>query len=346
MKTTATHLVVRAYRAPSWLPGGHAHTIYAARLAACPRVTYRRETWDTPDGDQIAIDFADPAPTRERHPPYSGTGRPEHPRKTASPLVVLFHGLEGDSQSHYARATMAALQARGWRGAVVHFRGCGGLENRLPRAYHSGDDTEIDWILKRMRQLAGEQALHAVGISLGGNALATWAGRRGAEAASCINSAVAVSAPQDLAAGAAALAKGFSRLYAESFLRSLRLKAQRLNQRHPGLIDTAKATQARTFHDFDDAVTAPLHGFRNAQDYWSQSSCRRWLRGVELPLLMLNARNDPFLPESALAAQAEVSKSVRLEYPANGGHVGFPSGLSGYPGWLPERVLHFFDRNG
>ena len=168
----------------------------------------------------------------------------------------------------------------------------------------------------------------------------------GAEAASCINSAVAVSAPQDLAAGAAALAKGFSRLYAESFLRSLRLKAQRLNQRHPGLIDTAKATQARTFHDFDDAVTAPLHGFRNAQDYWSQSSCRRWLRGVELPLLMLNARNDPFLPESALAAQAEVSKSVRLEYPANGGHVGFPSGLSGYPGWLPERVLHFFDRNG
>ena len=266
--------------------------------------------------------------------------------------MVLFHGLEGDSRSHYSRSFMAALLRRGWRGAVVHFRGCGGLENRLPRAYHSGDDHEIDWILKRMRTLAGSATLHAVGISLGGNALAKWAGRRGDDAARWVDSAAVISAPQDLAAGAKALANGFARLYAESFLRTLRVKAQKLAKQHPGLIDGPRAVNARSFFEFDDAVTAPLHGFRDAHDYYARSSCKNWFHGVTLPLLVINARNDPFLPAFALAHQTEVSSTVTLEYPADGGHVGFPgrandaAGLGDTLSWLPHRVLNFLDGHG
>jgi len=337
------------YRAPAWLPNGHSQTIWAARIAPRPAIHYRRETWETPDGDRIAVDFAVAPTIATRNTASSAVQAPNY---SSAPLVVLFHGLEGDSQSHYARSMMAALHRRGWRGAVVHFRGCGGLENRLPRAYHSGDDHEIDWILRRMHTVAGSAPLHAVGISLGGNALATWAGRRGDDASRWVQSAAVISAPQDLAAGAHALANGFARLYAESFLKTLRVKARNLANRHPGLIDASKAVSARSFFEFDDAVTAPLHGFRDARDYYARSSCRRWLQGVTLPLLVINARNDPFLPESALAPRAEVSSMVTLEYPADGGHVGFPGRADDLPGlrdtlsWLPHRVLNFLNGHG
>jgi len=329
------------YRPPAWLPDGHSQTIWSARIAPRPRIAYQRELWETPDGDQIAIDF---------------TGSPVSPSPSSkgdgAPLLVLFHGLEGSSQAHYSRSMMAAVQSQGWRGAVVHFRGCGGIENRLPRAYHSGDDAEIDWILKRMKTRIDTASLYAVGISLGGNALATWAGRRDQDAARVVEAAAAVSAPQDLAAGAQALARGFSRVYTENFLKTLRIKAHRLAQRHPGLINASRAVRARSFREFDDAVTAPLHGFRDADDYYTQSSCRRWLGGVRLPLLVINARNDPFLPASVLASAAQVAPSVTLEYPAAGGHVGFPGNRSSVAGgrpehsWLPQRILHFFAGHG
>ncbi len=317
------------YRPPRWLPGPHAQTIWPAVLAPRPRVRYRRERWNTPDGDFIDVDFA--------------LGAPEDP---ALPLLVLFHGLEGSSASHYAAALMAEAMRRGWRGAVAHFRGCGGELNLAPRAYHSGDSDEVDWILRRFaRERAPAAPLFAVGVSLGGNALLKWLGERGEQAA-FVTAAAAVSAPQDLLAGATALSRGFNRVYTRNFLATLKRKSLAKLQQHPGLFDRERMLAARDFFDFDDAVTAPMHGFRDCYDYWERSSSKRFLRGVRVPTLVVNALNDPFLPAHALATRAEVSDFVTLDYPEHGGHVGFLSG--GLPGrfvWLPRRLGGFFARH-
>src|SRR3954464_957243 len=178
---------VSPYRSPAWLPGGHLQTLYAALLAPRARVAFTRERWDTPDGDFIDLDWTQP----------SGGASPQ--------LVVLFHGLEGGSRSPYATALMAATQACGWRGVVVHFRGCSGETNRLPRAYHSGDSAEIDWILRRLRREYPACRLYAAGVSLGGNALLKWLGEQRAAAGPVINAAATVSAPVDLMAAGDAL---------------------------------------------------------------------------------------------------------------------------------------------
>lgn len=316
------------YRAPRWLPDGHSQTIYSALLSPLPSVAYRRERWDTPDGDFIDIDHVDsPDPAGD------------------APILVLFHGLEGDSGSHYARALMADARRRGWHGAVAHFRGCGGEPNRLPRAYHSGDSDEIDWVLRRFREHAGPRArLFAVGVSLGGNALLKWLGEREADANRVITAAAAVSAPQDLGAGADALARGFSRVYTANFLKTLKRKSLAMLARHPGLFDAEAVRAARDFHGFDDLVTAPLHGFTSCWDYWRKSSCRQFLPGIDTPTLVINAINDPFVPASCLANLAAVSGRVTLEYPVQGGHVGFAAGpLPGRFDWLPTRLTRFFE---
>ncbi|TXL68757.1 YheT family hydrolase [Zeimonas arvi] len=329
------------YRPPRWLRGPHLQTIWPATLAPKPPVRYVRERWDTPDGDFIEIDLlADDPPRGAVHTGGSGPLA----RHEVRPFVVLFHGLEGDSDSHYARSLMAALPARGWRGAVAHFRGCGGAPNRLPRAYHSGDSEEIDWILRRFAAGPARGApLHAVGVSLGGNALLKWLGERG-ESAAFVRSAAAVSPPQDLAAGAAALARGFNRVYTANFLVTLKRKSLAQLDRHPGLFDRERVLAARDFFDFDDAVTAPLHGFAGAQDYWRRSSCKPFLRGIRVPTAIVHAYNDPFLPAGALAGPAEVSAAVRLDYSAEGGHVGFATGVPpGRLDWLPARLLEHLD---
>ncbi|GAA4401445.1 YheT family hydrolase [Quisquiliibacterium transsilvanicum] len=313
------------YRPPAWLRGPHAQTIWPAVAAPAPRVAMRRERWTTPDGDFIDVDFA----------------KPEQPREDA-PLLVLFHGLEGGSGSHYARVLMAAAVQRGWHGAVPHFRGCSGELNRAPRAYHSGDSDEIDWILRRFAATRPPAApLLAAGVSLGANALLKWLGERG-DAASFVSAAVGISPPQDLAAGAQALSRGFNRVYMDNFLRTLKRKSLAKLAQHPGLFDRERMLASRDFFGFDDAVTAPMHGFASCHDYWARSSCRQFLGGVRVPTLVINALNDPFLPAGALAAATEVSRFVQLDYPGEGGHVGFLGG--GFPGrfdWLPQRVLGF-----
>ncbi|HOA92526.1 MAG TPA: hydrolase [Quisquiliibacterium sp.] len=309
-----------------WLPGGHAQTIWPAVVAPRPRVAYRRQRWTTPDGDFIDVDFV-------------GTSA----RADARPLVVLFHGLEGSAQSHYARALMAAIDQAGWRGAVAHFRGCSGEPNLAPRAYHSGDSDEIDWILRRFAsEHAGTAPVLAVGVSLGGNALLKWLGERG-EDARIVAAAAAVSAPQDLLAGATALSRGFNRVYTRNFLATLKRKSLHKLEQHPGLFDRTRMLAARDFFGFDNDVTAPMHGFRDCYDYWARSSCKPWLAGIRVPTLVLNALNDPFLPAHALATPAQVSADVVLDYPTQGGHVGFLSGaLPGRIDWLPQRLLQFF----
>jgi uncharacterized protein len=307
------------YRAPWWLPGGHAQTI-AAALAPAPRVIFRRERWETPDGDFVDVDRA---------------GDPRAER-----LLVLFHGLEGSSRSHYARSLAALAVASDWRFALPHFRGCSGVPNRLARAYHSGDSAEVDWLLGRF---AGEgAALCAAGVSLGGNALLKWLGERGAEATALVRRAAAVSAPIDLAAAGAALDRGFNRRsYTRVFLSTLKAKARAKHGLGQLRFDPARMARARTLREFDDLVTAPLHGFRDADDYWRRSAAAPWLERIAVPTLVLNARNDPFLPAAALErATHRVSRHVQVETPATGGHAGFP----GRRQWLARRVLDFLSQ--
>lgn len=309
------------YSSPWWLPGGHLQTIYAA-LRPPPRIALQRERWQTPDGDFIDVDFAGECAAARR--------------------LVLFHGLEGSADSHYARAIAAHGIAKGWRVAIAHFRGCSGEPNLTARAYHSGDTEEIEWVLRKLRP---HGMLHAIGISLGGNALLKWLGERGDEANALVRRAAAVSAPIDLAAAGHALDRGVNRLlYTRHFLSTLKPKSLAKLERFPGLYDAAQVGAARRFREFDNLVTAPLHGFRDVDHYWSAASSGPWLERIRVPTLLLNARNDPFLPEHALlAASRKAAPSVVLEFPRTGGHAGFVAGR--FPGrpWLPQRLLEFLD---
>ena len=304
---------MNAYEAPWWLPGGHLQTVYAA-LSPAPRVAWRRERWDTPDGDFIDLDWA------------GGGG---------GPLLALFHGLEGGSSSHYARKLAARALARGWRCVVPHFRGCSGAINRLPRAYHSGDTEELDWILRRLRPQ------YAVGVSLGGNVLLKWLGEQGADAAQLLRRAAAVSAPLDLAASGRALDRGVNRrLYTRVFLTTLKAKVFAKIALRRVALDERRLARVRTLHEFDGLFTAPMHGFRDADDYWARASSAPWLERIRVPTLLLNARNDPFLPAAALEAAArDAAPAVQREFPATGGHAGFP----GRAHWPARRILAFLD---
>ena len=310
------------------------------------RVAYRRERWETPDGDFIDLDWIDDPPAVSRQSPALDESSviSRQSSRSEQPLVVLFHGLEGSSRGNYALALMAALRDRGMRGVVVHFRGCSGEPNRLARAYHSGDAPEIDWILRRLQAENGGAPLYAAGISLGGNALLKWLGESGAAATAVVERAAAVSAPLDLMAAGDALGRGFNLLYARNFLVTLKAKSIAKLDRHPGLYDGARVRAARTLREFDDLVTAPLHGFRDTDDYWTRASSKPWLKDIQVPTLVLNARNDPFLPAAALPGLGDASASVTLEQPEEGGHVGFVSGAfpPGHLEWLPRRILAFF----
>ncbi|MEP7282509.1 MAG: alpha/beta fold hydrolase [Rubrivivax sp.] len=320
-----------AFRAPPWLPGGHAQTIWpvlGARRRRAPLLRFRRERWNTPDGDFVDADFlADEG--------VAGAGA-----ASARPLLVLFHGLEGSTTSHYALSFALAARARGWAYAVPHFRGCSGEINRAPRAYHSGDHAEVGWMLGRLRA-AHTGPLLAVGVSLGGNALLRWAEEAGAAAADTVSALATVCAPLDLAASGAAMGRGFNRVvYTRLFLRTMLPKAFAKWQQYPGLFDRERVQRARTLYDFDDAFTAPLHGFRDTDDYWARASARPHLHRVGVPSLVLNPRNDPFVPAASLPGVADVSPAVTLWQPAHGGHVGFPDGpaIRGQVPTLPDAV--------
>lgn len=301
------------YRAPWWLPGGNVQTIWAAtrsrrHLGTPPR--FVRERWATPDGDFIDVDHLEGTPP----------GVPRH--------LVIFHGLEGSSSSQYAQAFAALAQQRGWGFSVPHFRGCSGELNLGPRAYHSGDFEEIGWILQRLRARSSAP-LFAVGISLGGNALLRWAEESGHAAAATAAAVCSVCSPIDLAAAGRAIDSGFNWLvYSRMFLATMKPKALAKLQQHPGLFDRARLAAARTLFEFDNVFTAPLHGFRDTPDYWARASAKPHLAQIRIPALVLNARNDPFVPAASLPRQVE-GGWVRLWQPEQGGHVGFPAG--GYP---------------
>lgn len=311
------------YRAPAWLPGSHAQTIWPLAIKP-PLPPLTRERWEAPDGDFIDVDLLAIRPNR--------------------PLLVLFHGLEGSSGSHYSRALLGALHRKGWNGAVAHFRGCSGEPNRLPRAYHSGDAEEIDWILRRFASQFRDLPRHAAGVSLGGNALLVWAAREGDAAAAVVGSVASVCAPLDLTACGHHLAQGFNRIYTRNFLNTMKARSQEKLARFPGVFDHSRMRQARNLYEFDNVVTAPLHGFAGTEDYWTRCSAKPLLPQITLPALVLNARNDPFIPRSVYPRPDQLGPSMRFELTEQGGHVGFVEGA--FPGridWLPRRLLHFFE---
>ena len=326
------------YRAPWWLPGGNLQTIWPAlyaRRVFGPHPQYRRERWETPDFDFIDLDWAD-IPGQE-------LALDQHDN---APLVVLFHGLEGSSDSHYARGLMHAVTARGWRGVVVHFRGCSGEINRLPRAYHSGDSAEIDWILRRLRAQHGNP-LFATGVSLGGNALLKWLGEQRETASDILQRAAVISAPVDLHAAGHALEQGFNMVYTNNFLATMKRKSIAKLLQHPGLFDPEKLRATRTLREFDDLVTAPLHGFAGVDDYYTRASSKPLLTGVTVPTLLLNARNDPFLPGTALPEQQQLSGAITAAFPDEGGHVGFPAGpFPSHVGAMPAAVVDWLLQPG
>ena len=328
------------YSAPWWLPGGNLQTIWAAlraRRFMHSKPVFRRERWGTPDDDFVDVDWMVESATRPVAPALVRQKAP-----SAQPLLVVFHGLEGSSASHYAQALADAAAARGWACAVPHFRGCSGELNLASRAYHSGDFEEIDWLLRRFRSVH-TGPLVAVGISLGGNALMRWAGEVGASGRSVVAAVAAVCSPLDLAASGRAIGEGFNRLvYTRMFLGSMVPKALQKLEQHPGLFSREALLAARNLHQFDNIFTAPLHGFTSTDDYWLRASAKPHLDRIALPALLLNARNDPFVPVASLPAVAGVSRHVTLWQPTEGGHVGFPSGaFPGHVHAMPEAVAGF-----
>ncbi len=310
------------YHPPAWLPSGHLQTLFPYFFAHKPRIKYGRERWELPDGDFLDLDWVE--------------------GNNDAPLVVLFHGLEGNSRGYYALALMAKIQQLGWRGVVVHFRGCSGEPNRLARAYFAGDSAEINYVINRLHP--DHPQLYAVGVSLGGNALLKWLGEQSATAAPLLKAAVAISAPIDLTAAGNALDRGLNKwLYTRHFLITLKRTALNKLKRFPDSYDAQRVRAASTLRQFDDVVTAPIHGYKNADDYWARAASKAGLINIRVPTLIINAKNDPFLPHQHLPQAHEVSPYVKLHYPEHGGHVGFHSGaFPGHANWLPNTVLEYF----
>ena len=266
------------------------------------------------------------------------------------PLLVLFHGLEGSSASHYAQAFAHWAAQAEFDLAIPHFRGCSGEMNLAPRAYHSGDHVEIDWILARLHQRHLLVPMVAVGVSLGGNALMRWAGEQGTAAARKVKAVASICSPLDLAASGQAIGTGFNRqVYTRMFLRTMKPKAMAKWRQYPGLFDAKRLRAATDLYEFDNIFTAPVHGFVDTPDYWARASAKPHLQNIQIPALILNAQNDPFIPAHSLPTRNEVSRTVVLWQPAQGGHVGFPSGpppghLADLPqavgGWLKEQLHH------
>lgn len=313
---------------PWWLRGGHTQTIWPSLsgryLLSSPH--WQRERWITPDGDFIDADW-------------------QRSERIDAPTLVLFHGLEGSSGSHYAWAFAHAAQQNGWTIVVPHFRGCSGELNRAPRAYHSGDYAEIDWMLAQVsKQVVGPVV--AVGVSLGGNALLRW----GQEHSSCkaVQALVALCAPLDLTAASAQLARGVNRLiYSRHFLRSMVPKGLAKAKQYPGLLDVGRLRAAKDLRDFDEAFTAPLHGFGTAQEYWARCSAGPHMRQLQIPTLVVNPINDPLVPVDSLPHQTGLPSHVQLVRPLRGGHVGFadkqwPGQMQGYAldiiDWLKQQL--------
>ena len=305
------------------IEGPHAQTVWASLVRPRPSPPLRRETWEAPDGDALDLELL-----------------PEVP---GAPGLLVLHGLEGSSRAKYVRGLLAGAHARGWNGAGLNFRSCGPTPHRHARTYHSGFTEDLDHAARRLRARWGSLAV--AGFSLGGNVVLKWLGESGAPAPA--DAAVAVSVPFDLARAAGAIDSAglWSLLYRERFLRSLRRKALATARRHPGCLDVADVRSVRSFAAFDGVVTARLHGFRDASDYWERCSSARFLRGVRAPTLLIQSEDDPIVPGACIPRDASRNPAVELRVTPRGGHVGFVGGSLLRPRYVAEEWALAFLEN-
>ena len=304
------------FRSAWWAPGPHAQTLWGKFFRRAAPVPTRRERWDTPDGDFVDLERLD-APS-------------------GAPRLLLLHGLEGSPRSHYVGGLFAAARARGWAADLLVFRSCGDEPNRARRLYHSGETEDLGHVVRRVTAEHPRAPLAITGVSLGGNVLLKWLGEQGAAAPPALRATVAVSVPFDLARGSRHIERGASRLYSRHFLRSLKRKAAVKRASYPDLYDPAAVERARTLWDFDHHVTAPVHGFASAADYYARSSAIHFLPAIRVPTLLLSAADDPFLPGAVLDEVTRVAAGNPLlttRFVARGGHVGF---VGGRVPWRPE----------
>src|ERR1051325_11593090 len=313
------------FRPAWWCRNRHAQTMWGP-LFRTKRVPLARERVRLDDGDFVDLDWIDATASVD------------------APLLLVLHGLEGTSGSHYVGGLLHGARARGWRGVALNFRSCGGEINTLPRFYHSGETGDLDAIVRRL--VAREPALRLaiVGISIGGNVLLKWLREQRTEAPAQVIAAPTLLVPFDVAGCAGVLDRGFSKLvYTANFMRTMRRKVAEKARVYPGFVDVAAVRRARTFAAYDELVTAPLSGFVDARDYWRRASSLPYLGAIARPTLMINAYDDPFIPPASLPKPQDLSPHVRLVVTPRGGHVGFVEGRSPWraDSWAERRALDF-----
>lgn len=320
------------FRPARWLPGRHLQTIWSRFLRRGPLVAMRRETWETPDGDVLELDWVDgPA---------------------GAPLLLALHGLEGCSTSLYMQGLLYRGRARGWRGVALNFRSCAAppgrphgtyVLNRTSRLYHMGETGDLDWVVSRLIEREPDLRLVLTGVSLGGNVVLKWLGERGDRPPRQLRGAVAISVPYDLAASSRHTETGLGPLYTRVFLRSLKAKGLAVAERTPGVVDAAAVRTARTFRQIDDAAVAPLHGFADAADYYARSSSIAYVHRIRVPTLLISAADDPFLPASVLPHVRErAAPDVQCLFTHRGGHAGFVTGPPWAARcWAEDRAIAF-----
>jgi predicted alpha/beta-fold hydrolase len=333
------------FRPAWWCRGPHLQTVWRRLWGEIPSVTLRRERWETPDHDFLDLDFLDPAA-----PPSEEKVSGKAPREKA-PIVLFLHGLEGSSRAKYILGMLRTVQSLGWNGVALNFRSCSGEINRRPRFYHSGETTDLDWVVRRLIDRDPGVPLFLVGFSLGGNVLLKWLGEQGERVPDAVRKGVAISVPFDLAAAARLIDTGVSRIYGKVFLQTLKRKALIKERQYPGLVDPVRVGRIASFAEFDDQVTAPIHGFKDGLDYWTKSSSQSFLSGIRRPILLINAQNDPFLPVRYFPSRAiEASKWLTADFPVSGGHTGFVQGRSPWSAtyWAESRAKAFLlsERSG
>ncbi|MFQ5780745.1 MAG: YheT family hydrolase [Nitrospiria bacterium] len=313
-----------------WCRGRHLQTVWRKLFGETPPLPLKRERWETPDDDFLDLDFLDPSS------PSSDFDK--------APTVLFLHGLEGSSRAKYILGMLRCTHRMEWRGVALNFRSCSGEINRQRRFYHSGETTDLDWVVRRLRTLRPGSPLFIVGVSLGGNVLLKWLGEKGGEADGTIQAAVAISVPYDLGVAARLVDRGVSRIYGLAFLRTLKQKALLKARQYPDLVDPDVVRRIESFAEFDDKVTAPIHGFSSGIDYWTQSSSQKFLSGVRRPTLLIHAKDDPFLPITYLPKREILqSKWLITDIQPTGGHAGFVQGSRPWRAtyWAESRAMEF-----
>lgn len=314
----------RSFQPAWWLRNRHWQTVWNRLFRRSSDVSTTRARWTTPDGDFLDIDFLD------------------GPR--GAPQLLVIHGLEGSSERKYVRGLLDRAAELGWRGIALNFRSCSGVMNRAQRLYHSGETEDLNWVVEELTKRDPGAAILPVGVSLGGNVLLKWLGEQGAMIADEVRAAATISVPYDLAAAAEKMSTGLGRIYSWFFLRTLKEKALAKAELYPEIIDAGAIRKARSWRQYDEVATAPLHGFEGADDYWFRSSSKRFLTKIRCPTLLISARDDPFIPESSLPVE-EVADSdwLHAEFTERGGHVGFVTGRVPWNPiyWAERRAIDF-----